>query len=318
MLKRLSSQRTIGYGSLKVHHFSLLPPSFDYYKDYLKNIYIDGVSDRFHFSELVYGPVLRGKVNPLFDDSRQDMVQLELLVTGSLFVYCKCKLETIAERFVKRGDENVKKIETLKDIVTAFDSFNFGIDGCVIQTDTEVSETRLNQVVDDWFRLRERAKRYAEIGNGWGTLDEGCTLVVGERPNDEGTYWPRPFSVPNPIKKSPGLSSSTDWVLTMLRLVELMPRDFHVTNAYPTPTSNESTLANEIEFLKPKRIIAMGKTASDMIKEIGIQNKVPVMIMPHPQYLRRFYQSSFACCVEHVRNFVMSKYPGGAVKEWKP
>jgi hypothetical protein len=325
MLKKLSRTTSDGYGSVKTFHYGLLPDSFDYYKDYLKNISVDAISDRFSFSELVYGPILRGAVNPKFDQSRQDMIKLELLVTGSIVLHCQCPLDEIAKRFKERGDENIDKLATFEKIIAGFKELDFGINYVPVDTSAPVSDDLIDKIVESWYHLRQRALSYAKIGGGWGSLDENKLLVIGERPNldstADGACWPRPFSVPNPVNKSGDkISSSTDWVLSMLRRVGLHPNDFHVTNVYHTPTTHETRLAEEIDFLKPRKIIVMGTTARNAaLNDLGINKLVPVFDMPHPQHLRRFYQSHFEPFCVHLENFVKSNFRGiGGLKEWRP
>jgi len=323
-LKRLSMNRAIGYGSLEVQHFGRLPETFDYYLDYLNNIGINTISDRFFFSELVYGPIMRGHVSEKFDWMNQTMVSQELLVQGSLVVRCTAPFRVIEERYAARGDEYIKNLETMKLIVNDFENLDLhsfvGSNFLNVDTSTPVPDEIIERIVDAWFKNRERALEYRKIGAGWGSLDEGKVLVIGERPGKDYAFAPqyhcRPFAVPNPIKRNHDvISSSTEWVMRMLRDSGLKPADYHITNVYHS-SLNETKLDEEIEFLKPEKIVVMGNIARQVVKDIGVDKTTTCFFMPHPQYLRRFHQKRYNEFLAHFTNFVKSDFLTHAVKEW--
>lgn len=325
-IKRLSSDGSLA--SIVVQHFGLLPDSWDYYKDYLDRISVDRVSDRFHFSELIYGPVLRGQVNPKFDQIRREMVLMELLTTGSYVVYCRPDSPVLVRRYLakKEGDEvlegNAKKLEDkhalgckcLERLTSGFDELDWGIPFQTINTEGDLNE-QVETVLDEWFLLCERAFKHQTLGyQGWGSL-QPKVLVVGERPNYrpgfEKKYHLRPFAGPGPQQKKPGvISNSSDWVFTMMREAGLKPRDWHVTNAFRRDCT-KTIIDSEVEFLRPKFIVVMGNVAKQIVvDELSLDTAFPVLFMSHPQYLRRFFNKTMPRHIDVLRGFLKTKAPG--------
>jgi hypothetical protein len=309
-LKMNSDQ--FGLFRCKVQHFGVLPTNWDYFLDYLKHVDINTVSDRFHFSEYVYGPLFREGVD-------------ELMTTGSLVVYCRPDYEVIRERYLKKkGDQVIdggnleRGLENIKKILSSFDDVfdRCRVDNLKLNTEGNV-ENLVNEVINRWMLLRQRALDYQKIGGvGWGSIKEGIdVLVVGERPNRSEyiyrkEFWPRAFAGPGPSKDMSGVnrevvSTSSDWVFSMMRNAGISLDRWHLTNAYVSPDDDsKSTVVDEIDFLKPKFLLVMGQDARKLIiDEYNYDKRMPVVYMHHPQYLRRFHNKKCSYFSEILRGY---------------
>lgn len=119
LAKKLSEQT--GYS---VVHMSA--PTTEQEKAEMYNMYrqavlesFDVIFDRSWYSEMVYGPVMRGASCISFED----MYQLELLLChkGALIIHCTDRLDTLWERCKTRGEDYVTNIETYKAIYNGYE-----------------------------------------------------------------------------------------------------------------------------------------------------------------------------------------------------
>lgn len=109
------------------HHFGA-PASdeeaFDYYKTYAAAINsctpdVLNIFDRSWYSDMVYGPVMRGRL----EMSREHADMLAAMVVangGGMVIYCTAPLKVLWSRCRTRGEEYVTKYEQLKDIAERY------------------------------------------------------------------------------------------------------------------------------------------------------------------------------------------------------
>jgi len=312
-----------GVGTIKQHHYGKLPDNFDYCKDYLDEIGIDVVADRFIYSELVYGPVLRGKVNQKLTSNAKTMVELELLRTGSIVVLAKPSMEVIRQRNLSRevgvdhdiesGNTDAEKrksaLNVMEKIYTAFDSIDISCEHLAINNDGDVEED-IEFLIKQWFAMRNRAIELDSVTDGWGGLWP-TVLFVGDRYSKRlmstGAYYKRPFSITtNNDGLSNSISSSSDFVMKMLNQIDLPLKQCFLTNAYNEDDSEN--IIEQIDTLQPKAIVVMGENAKRLVvDEYGYAEKYPIFRMPHPQYIRRFRQPQAMGAFADVNNFIKNQ-----------
>ena len=315
--KRLATNDPHDFG-FKFHHYSLLPEDWDYFTDYLKTITINGLTDRFVFSELVYGPYFRGAANQRLTQTKLEMIMMELLTQGSVNIYCRPELEVLLERYDKRteGDEVLESKsqegkskaeagrENLKNILDLFDTQNWRMIPTLVLNNIGDIDDLVDQCLDFWEPYRKMALAFKKLNcGGWGSLAPEY-VVVGERPNDKAAQWQRPFSNPS-SQPSEYPTTSGEFVFRLMREGGIKPMQWHVTNVFHSG-QDKSYLFEEIAFLKPtKGIIAMGAVAQGQVKEIIDSSgwSVPVLNMPHPQYIRRFQHKLFNRWVDVLKSF---------------
>lgn len=78
------------------------------------------ILDRCWYSEMVYGPIMRGKS----DISYPEMFALEAIVArkGGMIIHCTDKPETLWCRCTKRGEDYIKDYGTFTSICKSFDT----------------------------------------------------------------------------------------------------------------------------------------------------------------------------------------------------
>lgn len=78
------------------------------------------IFDRCWYSDMVYGPVMRGRHEMTVDN----MENLELAIKacgGGTIIYCTGKVEELWARCKSRGEEYITTIETLNNLCCAYD-----------------------------------------------------------------------------------------------------------------------------------------------------------------------------------------------------
>ena len=77
------------------------------------------IFDRCWYSEMVYGPVMRGASCI----SYEDMYRLEMLLCnkGALIIHCTDRIDVLWDRCKRRGEDYVKNIDTFKAIYNGYE-----------------------------------------------------------------------------------------------------------------------------------------------------------------------------------------------------
>lgn len=81
----------------------------------------DAIIDRCWYSEMVYGPIMRGESRI----TQENMIELEQLVVqngGGMIIHCTDIPELLWERAQQRGEDYIKDFHTLQDLKQGFES----------------------------------------------------------------------------------------------------------------------------------------------------------------------------------------------------
>lgn len=76
------------------------------------------IYDRFLYSELVYGPIMRDTSCLNFEQMYE--VEVELEKTGAIIIVCNNKITKLWEACLDRGETYIKSIDVLKEISNAY------------------------------------------------------------------------------------------------------------------------------------------------------------------------------------------------------
>lgn len=93
---------------LQIVHFPAPTPDFNFFEDYIKMLLSNDrniILDRFFYSELVYGPILRNEYN--IKTWQQEAIEALLRSHDSFIVYCVSNVKTIHERFIRENEKFV-------------------------------------------------------------------------------------------------------------------------------------------------------------------------------------------------------------------
>ena len=110
LLKRLWEQpKRYGPWPAIYGHFSALPPAWHYPKSYFPYITRYTVMDRFHISELCYGPVTRGR--SMLEHGGVRWLENQLGLVGTVTVMITLKEDFLREQWAKKNREEMFKLE---------------------------------------------------------------------------------------------------------------------------------------------------------------------------------------------------------------
>lgn len=266
-------------------HLGQLSPPWDYFQDYLEHAASDVILDRFVLSELAYGPVFRGAVNPRFSAHAQRCVARAINRAAGLTVYVYANWLTVAKRIAIKPDELVSQEAEHVNLHVQFTcamSSNLALgdrgvryyqriidtsDRAIMHTDVE--DIRITQQAERSIR-----NRVDNIGvESWGSLHPNF-LLVGER--CAGRAWP-PFS---------GAHGSSETLSSLLDEAEIPERAIHLVNAYGVDGNDQSAQIKELwDALGKPVIVCLGKVAKEKAGDIMMRS----ISFPHPQWIRRFH-----------------------------
>ncbi len=227
------------------------------------------VHDRWWLTEYVYGDVLRGDkiCSPL------DMWQFKLLgdIKGAIMIFLNPSSELIENRYYwekeERSLESILRIK--KEYVNLISKYP------VFMPPTFVLKN-LDEALYNHQYLQERAKLWKSFKiDSWGTLDRNATLLCGDKFNkNSGSKYPFHFSTNKGCGK---------YLFRALATTRLLPNAIHIMNLWHKDES-QGHLKEAINFLQPRKIIALGKKVSQELQNYGFEHA----IIPHPQYWKRF------------------------------
>jgi thymidylate kinase len=224
------------------------------------------ILDRWHWGELVYGPIYRGKSE--LSPAGLWHVDKFLDAKGGVMVLMDSSAGTVRERLATRGEDFLKD-EHVEEVIAAFDEvFKFSVmtekhkRGYTPIDEFVISLTLLGYIREDGARQLGNFGTY--VGPRWPRF-----LLLGEKRKDPS--WPSAFV--------PGNSTSGKFLL------ESLSHD----------TLKNSGLANACEedvfglwdLLGRPRVVTLGKVAGAVVDK----EEMTHVNVPHPQWVRRFHNS---------------------------
>lgn len=222
------------------------------------------ICDRSHWSERVYGPLLRGH-DRLGNAAAWRHVELFLAAHDAFVVVPDVSIKELQQRLTKRGDDLITPAQ-VPEIWDAYQSVIWE------ETRLDIINLPLDRLLNQVFRFIERRRTPHIHGPSTYVGDPVLLdlLLCGEQRNDlpEPEFWSS--FVPRP--KSSG---------------------FYLLECMPDPLWRYTGLVNACEedvfhrwhALGEPPVIALGRNASRAL----VQQAVPHSIVPHPQYVRRFF-----------------------------
>lgn len=266
----------------RYHHFG--PPKkrpADEYIDFLLSLKQPTVCDRFHLGELVYGPMLRGKVGitPLELLTIERMLRLK----RAILIHAATDMDVANERLA------VSKQRELVDWTMNINASRL-FEKVIAQTNVstvfryngiahEQLDLMLN-VIERWLRLSDkpRGTKYTGIGTTGGRK----LVFVGEQVNKNITWRHLPFDK--------GLSS--EFLAEAFEAAGILERFVYICNADKLTEAEAAALAGPTT-----RFISLGKKADKKLNEFGVQHAA----LPHPQWVKRFHYADKRFYAEDIR-----------------
>lgn len=79
---------------------------------------INKIYDRFAYSELVYGPIMRD--DSVLSTSQLRLLEIELLKTGAMIIFCDNALLTLWDNCMRRGESYITSVKKLQEIQDSY------------------------------------------------------------------------------------------------------------------------------------------------------------------------------------------------------
>lgn len=250
-------------------HFSAPKGSpADEYIDFLLSLKRDTVCDRFHLGELVYGPMLRGKVGitPL------ELVTIErvLRLKQTVLIHAVTSMKIANERLAHSNEHEVVNVA---ENLLAEDRFTQVISksnaGPIIKYDGS-SMDNLYKIINDLAKIQRSLAGPAKYA-GIGTITGAKLVFVGEQVNKNVTWRNLPFDK--------GLSSQ--FLLDTFITAGVPEKAVYICNA------NRLTRQEVANLMLAGRttFITLGEKAANKLDSFD----VPHLELAHPQYIKRFH-----------------------------
>lgn len=214
----------------------------------------NAICDRFFFSELVYGPIFRGKLSI---NRHQAEVILSLIETAQPLII---RTKLIADETLFNNRPQDFDWERMEEVDEDFHHVLKGFDHIILNPlHEDATEEVMALSRFDWNHKRPGwIERRTNASYGRGNLDHPQWMFVGEKFSTINK-WMVPFE----------RSRSGRTLHTALRRIQIPLRDCWFTNAYkeePLLTHlNIQLMRREIETVQPQRIIALGSRASTLL-----------------------------------------------------
>lgn len=256
------------------------------------------VADRWHWGEVTYAPIKRPETCKdeygLLGVAGWRWVELFLESRGVAQFWIYQPLEVITERVNSRGDDFVDAHE----LAGILDRYEFGYNkayGVELKVTVPSGMNYVKYAADAIIQTATKKANAAEplskfpmyIGPRWPT-----SLLIGDKRNDP-TETILPFM---PINGNSG-----DYLLSSLP--EASWRACGIINS---DDFSEDSLNDLLEVLGQPKIVALGRLAEKKIRQCGL-NDDRYVVLPHPQYVRRFHHQDRFEYGQAITSFVYNR-----------
>lgn len=254
------------------------------------------ICDRLHDGEWVYAPIYRNYVANYMSEFENELIKNH----NYLLVYVTASLETIINRTRIRGEDFVKE-EHFQLVLDNFKNnylMNQNMPFTIIDTTSSSTECNVKKAYDDIERLNTiwDKVRNTKIK---GTLTptslprgniNGGYMIVGQNPGGRGKLSDEFLPI--------WCKGTTSGFFTNILKEKGIYLDCWFTNLVLSSTIDNKitkkqveesidTLQLQLDVIKPKVIIALGKEVS---KYMNIYfPKLDIIEIPHPSYIKRFF-----------------------------
>lgn len=235
------------------------------------------IADRFLYGEYVY-PIVKRDGRPPLRREEQHLIERVLLMQPSVLIYCETHRDRIADTFDTRGEDFVTKA----DIDLILELFNERYELSLLPKmrynwASDDPKQVLDFVLTEVNRRKDLCDQLAHFEGAGEYLDHPI-MLVGESYLD-GEYVGE--------RKYRALSRLSGSSLYLSEALLHNPQErYYLTNAlkYPPTIKNVDALLQEFALVQPRRVIALGNVAGNLLAKAGIRYSQ----RDHPSYRRRF------------------------------
>lgn len=243
------------------------------------------ICDRWHWGELIYGPMWRG-VSRL-DAAGFRHVEMFLRARRAVVIYVHQPYDVLVERLGHRGDDLVKMHE-LETLIKGYERL-------LTRTSLPVIATRGHEYPGDLVTAASSLLFYPNYAPSYVGHLRPDVLLVGEKRGGQPPHADQSAFVPR--------RGASGW-----HLLGNLPEDFWPRIALINAL--ECDVRSAWQTAGHPSVVALGATASD---ELGLQ-EIPHAVVPHPQYVRRFHHARLAEYGQQIAD--VSGTTKNVMKEW--
>lgn len=245
------------------------------------------IADRWHYGEMVYGPLYRGQ--SAISQAQWRWIDLWLASRGVMVTVVTNTLEEIERRLKERGEDFLQP-EHVAHVIEAFNNFSAEatyLTSVVVGGEKTTLEIAMQQIA--WAELAEIAARHInDVSRTYvGSIFPDVVLVGDKRGGKP------PYVTTGAFYPVGGNSAQYLWDA----LPEELWRDVSVINA-----NEEDDLEALLKLLSHAQVIALGREASKKLKKLKIKHAVA----PHPQYVRRFHNKKQTAYGELIQQLALN------------
>lgn len=247
------------------------------------------VADRWHWGELIYGPIYRGKSELGIAGFR--WLELFLKARGVITVHVTQTLKELDRRRELRGEDLLKP----EDVETVFNEYK-RFAGLAITTQGVVAphgDMRATaQLVAQYAQIAEKqAAVLVDFPQYIGSV-RPRVLLVGEQRGGTGP-WPTAAPFGTEVARSGRF------------LFEALPEEFWRTVG--VVNVKEVDISGLVNAIRPEIVVALGRNASDGLLDADIEHAG----VPHPAYIKRFWnkrQVEYGALIKQVADTGEAKF----------
>lgn len=237
------------------------------------------IADRFHLGEVVY-PIIKNDGRKALLEHEQHMIERCLQSQPHLLIYCETTVDNIEKAFKVRGEDFI----TVEQIPAVLQAYNMSFERSIltkIKVDPRESYFghSLKIILSEYSKKLNRYWRALKF-QSTGLNDHPKLMLVGDnyssgREVNVNTFTSRSFH---------NHMHSAQFLHKALSISK--NKSVYITNANKTRDqfNNISLLEDEVRFVQPAEIIALGKNARELLVKTGFDHTV----INHPQHEKRF------------------------------
>jgi len=281
-------------------------PAYDFYRKGVQSLVGATVLDRYHTGSIVYGTIFRGTSD--LTEFQHWLLEMELKSCSALMVHVTVPWENQVAVIKERrktsdGDqfEAIDKQKAIRDKYaevmehTALEKVDF--DWTRGDTFEKLFEVKLNRVLDAVVN-RPEALFSSVPSLGWW---EAPYVLVGDEPSTFASV-KHMFDVHGVsldrmrgVGGAPFNSTSGEYLYRSLQSAGIQ-NDVCIFNSRLIDGREIQDVWDSWPF--PGTTIALGKKASERLERVGVEH----VMVPHPQYMRRFHHKDIKLYGEMIRN----------------
>lgn len=217
------------------------------------------IVDRFIYGELVYGPILREST--LFDRGHMRMLERIMMARRSIVIRARPPLEWSYSGFLERaalGKELFASRLQYDKVHAAYDR--------LWEQGINLPRITWNTLNDDMDALQTQiimSRPPINLGPGHGMFNPGVNLIIGDFRS--GTPYPEDWPLI-------GFEGAPKMIADQLNHMLINEQDLYWVNCMRSGRNSKDNMVSPtfVQLLKPKRIIAVGKSGADWCISNGI------------------------------------------------